>query len=978
MQFKTLRQAEKTAIDGTNESQDTLLLAHHLMMDFGVGLRSSSPTGDFISPLSPNRSRPMSGKASRNTLPNQLTGAEKTRGTRLGDTEESQHSSIPETQDIGILRNELRNELRDERLPDGPDRDVAFGDGVVGDLNLPDTLPLSAEIDSTSRLRRKKMESTQSSTQSNAGRSYDQYCRPLSPGHTPPNAGLPRSSSPDHRDIGDDGAGIAKEVTDEDDSGFVDFGDVARFHHGATQKTDLSPTQHLPETPTPQNPFRHSRSELLPTSQLFRGTQFSSPVKLASPTSSRPSPADFPGNSISPNPIISSPLKARGLRSSPVAGNPVVPRISHDRLPGRGQVQNHGSYEPVHKSQERRSTSEVQTDPVSSEDEDDLRDSIVRRRKAKQNKEAALRQLTAISFPRPSKSDDVEVPSTSQRKRTSQAEAPVSNRSEGPGAMTELPLPAQRHVVEAEDSTQSDVEEEPIPTVDPTPGILPDLPQPSPKPVTQAARDADIETMPSADAIPETSPANKNSKLLAEIATSIESAPSEVKVTPNFQSSPPAFSTRSRKGKGSRGYPRASSSSSTLSNLASTPQLPSRDRPETASTARATSPAESTIVASSSPAVTQTKRRDARGRLSTLKTSSTESLRQSSRMTRRGSNSTDELARSIPGTPTFEQSLRISRLSMSRSTSRSGHSTMKPPPTQRNQKLFENMAFAISFQSRKPGENNDQYHSRIDFSAMVQKRIKQAGGRILENGFDELFEVSPMATPSSSPTSTSNAEAEISLTPEGQTTGFTALIADGHSRKAKYMQALALGLPCIAVRWVTACLERNELVDWTPYLLCAGQSTFLGDAIRSRTLSPYRASTAKLAGVIDQREKLLEGSRILAVVKKAQEGKKMAYVFLARVLGASLTRVYSVEEAKAEMRAAEDAGQPFDWVYVDGKLDEETLFAVGPVGGKKRKRASAASFAAQPPVKRVRTLSDELVIQSLILGRLIEEGEMEC
>lgn len=303
---------------------------------------------------------------------------------------------------------------------------------------------------------------------------------------------------------------------------------------------------------------------------------------------------------------------------------------------------------------------------------------------------------------------------------------------------------------------------------------------------------------------------------------------------------------------------------------------------------------------------------------------------------------------------------------------------MKPPPTQRNQKLFENMAFAISFQSRKPGENNDQYHSRIDFSAMVQKRIKQAGGRILENGFDELFEVSPMATPSSSPTSTSNAEAEISLTPEGQTTGFTALIADGHSRKAKYMQALALGLPCIAVRWVTACLERNELVDWTPYLLCAGQSTFLGDAIRSRTLSPYRASTAKLAGVIDQREKLLEGSRILAVVKKAQEGKKMAYVFLARVLGASLTRVYSVEEAKAEMRAAEDAGQPFDWVYVDGKLDEETLFAVGPVGGKKRKRASAASFAAQPPVKRVRTLSDELVIQSLILGRLIEEGEMEC
>jgi hypothetical protein len=94
MHAKTLRQAEKTAIEGTNESQDTLLLAHHLMMDFGVGLvsgvdnpssslsasrecdqsdypgtvqRSSSPTGDFMSLPSPNRSRPMGDKASKSS-----------------------------------------------------------------------------------------------------------------------------------------------------------------------------------------------------------------------------------------------------------------------------------------------------------------------------------------------------------------------------------------------------------------------------------------------------------------------------------------------------------------------------------------------------------------------------------------------------------------------------------------------------------------------------------------------------------------------------------------------------------------------------------------------------------------------------------------------------------------------------------------------------------------------------------------------
>ncbi|KAG7289104.1 hypothetical protein NEMBOFW57_005467 [Staphylotrichum longicolle] len=127
MQPKTLRHAEKKALDGANESQDTLVIAHYLMMDYGVGL---------------------------------------TRGTRrVDDIEESQPSSIPETQDARLIRAKWPAEVP-------PLWDAADGDGVVGDLNLPDTLPLSVEIDSTSR--RRKMESTQASTQSNAGRSYDQ------------------------------------------------------------------------------------------------------------------------------------------------------------------------------------------------------------------------------------------------------------------------------------------------------------------------------------------------------------------------------------------------------------------------------------------------------------------------------------------------------------------------------------------------------------------------------------------------------------------------------------------------------------------------------------------------------------------------------------------------------------------------------------------------------------------------------------
>ncbi|KAK4157200.1 hypothetical protein C8A00DRAFT_40423 [Chaetomidium leptoderma] len=1011
MPSKNLRQAEKRALDGANESQDTLVVAHYLMMDFGVGLRSSSPpAGDTMGPPSPRRSKPPNERlgASRSTS-SQL---HQTRGTRgVDDAEQSQHSSIPETQELGIQEGPRLAHIR-------PDWDAANEDGVVGDLNLPDTLPPSAEIDSTSR--RRKMDSTQASTQSNAGRSYDKYCGPLSPSHTSPNTRSPgspepaTSTSPRRRDMDDDDTGVQFDFANivgganktvspgQDDSGFVDCGSLAHFEHVASQKTAQSPTQHLPETPgPPQNPFRNSRSQLLPTSQLFRGTQFSSPVKLASPTSSRPSPADFPGNSISPNPIISSPLKARGLRSSPAVPitpvntasteNRVVPESSHDGpIRKRSCPEPMSTYEPMRKSQERRSTSEVRSDSVSSGEDRDQHDLIARRRRARAKKEAALKQLTAISFPNPLKPDDVEVPSTSQRRRTSLAKAylaqchgddPIAVDSETHDAVEEHQerpsQPAQHGPIEDEESTQSDVDEEIAPTVDPAPSTVPELPRSSTKSATQLARDLGIDGMSNGDAIPETSPTSRRPEPLLEVAPSLEPVPSGAKSTPNFQSSPPAFSTRSRKAKGGRGYPRAPSPTSSLSNLASTPQMTSSNPPGTASTAPAGSPTESTIVASSSPVVAQTKRRDARGKTSKLKTSSTESLRQSARVTRRGSNSTDELARSVAGTPTFEQSLRVSRLSVSRSASRSGRGAMKPPPTQRDQKLFENMAFAISFQSRKPGESNDQYSVRVDFSVTVQKRIKQVGGRILENGFDELFEVSSMRTLTSSPAPSPGPEAEISLTPEGRATGFTALIADGHSRKVKYMQALALGLPCVAARWVTTCLDRNEVVDWTPYLLCAGQSTFLGDAIRSRSLPPYDASTAKLADIVSQREKLLEGSRILAVVKKALEGKKMAYVFLARVLGASLTRVYSVDEAKTEMKAAEAAGQPFDWVYVDGKSDEEALFATGPAPGKKRKRASAASFAVQPSVKRVRTLSDELVIQSLILGRLIEEGEMD-
>ncbi|KAK4142306.1 uncharacterized protein C8A04DRAFT_38412 [Dichotomopilus funicola] len=1032
MLSNAIRQADDAAfdavLDGTNESQDTLLIARRLMLDYGVALHSS-PTAedDTTSPSCP----PQKGDSADNegTDPVHPPLQETTRGTRAEETAQIHDSfSLPETQNANILGNQRPAETR-------KNWDVAIENGVVGDLNLPDSLPLSAEIDSTSR---RKMDSTQASTQPNAGRSYDQYRRPSSQDRTSPFPEPVRSTSLARNGVGnvhneeeeqreeeyDDDVGIRFDFTNitdtgkagfvgQDDSGYVDLGSLINSRHPEPQKATQSPIQHWPETPgPPQNPFRNSRSELLSMSQLFRGTQFSSPVKLASPTSSRPSPAEFPGNSISSNPAISSPLKARGLRSSPGVAitsspeTPVVPESSHDE-PGRKRSvpEPMATYEPMHKSQERRSIFTAQTKRAGSGDELDSPDSMSRRRRALQKKEAALRHLDAISFPRPIKYGDVEVPSTSQRLRESQTDAAVVQRQADEAVVDDLDNPDNLGTVEepqdrrpkstqirpivGDDSTQSDPQEEEVPTIAQTSTAAPEPPHPS----TNSAPGPDQgpgNGVAHEDTILETSPTSKRVDPSLGPPPSNDPYQFEDKSTPNFQSSPPAISTRAQKRKPTRGRPRVlSSSSSPLSNLGSTPSHETSDASGIAKSVPPGSPTESTIVASSSPILAQSKRRGGHERLPKLKTVSSESLRQSRRRNRRDSNSTDELTRSLSGTPTFEQSLRVSRLSIHRSVSRAGRGATRPSSTQREQKLFKNMAFAISFQARKPGETSDQYNSRTDFSGMVQKRIRQAGGRILENGFDELFEAVSLGTPTSSPVSTnstSDLEAEIRLTSEGRVTGFTALIADGHSRKAKYMQALALGLPCIAARWVTTCLDRNELVDWTPYLLCAGQSAFLGDAIRSRCLAPYDAATARLVDVFAAREKLLEGSRILVVVKKALEGKKVAYVFLARVLGASLTRVYNVEAAKTELKAAEDAGRPFDWVYVDGKAYEDALFAYSPApraggtgGGGKRKRASAAaSFAtAEPPVKRVRTLGEELVIQSLILGRLIGEGEMD-
>ncbi|PHH80922.1 hypothetical protein CDD80_5842 [Ophiocordyceps camponoti-rufipedis] len=246
--------------------------------------------------------------------------------------------------------------------------------------------------------------------------------------------------------------------------------------------------------------------------------------------------------------------------------------------------------------------------------------------------------------------------------------------------------------------------------------------------------------------------------------------------------------------------------------------------------------------------------------------------------------------------------------------------------------VFRNMVFALSLRSE--GQRRK-----------LERLIEGAGGTILADDFQGLF------VPFDVNGLDEGDGGELELAPgHDECVGFVALIADGHSRKTKFIQALALGIPCLGQQWVSACLSRGEAVDWEPYLLCAGSSAVLGNAIRSRTLTTYPASSAKLVDVFSRRRRLLEGKSVVALIRSrgarggASERERL-FLFLVRAMAPERLRVVRSGRERGGLKAS------FDWVY--GEEGEKSE------GGHGR-----------------RVLTDEIVIQSLILGRMVEEGEM--
>ncbi|KAF2220688.1 hypothetical protein BDZ85DRAFT_321449 [Elsinoe ampelina] len=350
--------------------------------------------------------------------------------------------------------------------------------------------------------------------------------------------------------------------------------------------------------------------------------------------------------------------------------------------------------------------------------------------------------------------------------------------------------------------------------------------------------------------------------------------------------------------------------------------------------------------------------------------------------------STPGPAISTPATP----SSRSRRLTMN-----SGHIPIGlPTPISHpvTSSVFSNMAFAISYTSSSASDAARDH---------TITQLTSSGGLILHSGLHELFDIT--LTTSSDPLS----EPALRLKPRYAHLKFVALIADTHSRTQKYIQSLSLSIPTLHHRWISDSLLAGHPLDWGRYLLPAGESSFLG-TVRSRTLVPYPPATASLAQQLQRRDRLLNGGGgvLLLADDDKGKGKKKAdrrevYAFLSLALGAERVRlVDSIEEARAcldvspgpDGREAGCGQWKWKWLHTcpervesvaasmagqKGRLEE--VRARGAAAGRKRKRGGGGGRGEEEGGEGrmsvlleggVRVVGDEFVIQSLILGALVE------
>lgn len=816
------------------------------------------------------------------------------------------------------------------------------------------------------------------------------------------------------------------------DGGYDNTRGQWRLQEGTSQQflgdTPFKTSDNAPETPAlPRNPFAGQVDAAAPMmgSQLFGQTQLMTSAAKGSPTSSRPSPNLF-HNSISPNFMETSPLKYRTNVSSPTTIRTSSPNRQTDapttvmkanRLetlaeetplsrfekhntvfdtPTARPSSSHqplAQYEPMNKSQERKAPHALALHDSDS-DEDTLqmqRRRLVDRKRAfasenlsrvgkQRQSEAAAEQPGAkrarLSMASDNTGNQTHVSASDEPESTKEVQSTRPSQKQIPGSL-EPPSLESTKATQREDiatKTAGDAAEG-----DAADAATYDDVIPATSPVQASPAFMDIDDPPAAEAELPPLPADKEDEGDEEVETSsaparrarplrasrakkrrwipssstsaVETEPAQGGTAEEASESyseeeddggatdATAVPAAKKKNQGSAEEQDATDSSA-LTSLTNTPEPPGA----LVTRAKDGSPLHS---GTGSPSM----RRSLRRRLAADSNSAPVSPRKATRL----ASAVDRL-KSEPASEAESPSASIADLVKSRSLPKVAGSA-----TRRKGRLFEGMVFAISLVVK---ENKPKKELKI-IRDRIQKTIEQAGGRILQNGLHELLQP---ATPME------DVCGPIRLQPAAIEYGFAAVITNGHSRSFKYMQALALDIPCLPEHWLTACVNKGQIVDWQPFLLCSGVSSVLGNVTLSRRLPSYSAEYVRLSDTLASKARLFQGQTVLAVSeggKHVAAETSLSTEFLMQGLGATVTKVTTLRHAKDHLRKAEKSGKSYDWIC-DQQNTEETTDKVCALLPKANKKKRPGWKELDYPT---RLLHDELVIQSIVLGRVVDREE---
>ncbi|KAH0565878.1 hypothetical protein GP486_000735 [Trichoglossum hirsutum] len=310
---------------------------------------------------------------------------------------------------------------------------------------------------------------------------------------------------------------------------------------------------------------------------------------------------------------------------------------------------------------------------------------------------------------------------------------------------------------------------------------------------------------------------------------------------------------------------------------------------------------------------------------------------------------------SNPITPTRARRMTPSVLGQADNSESLG-ATLKP-----TRGIFTGMAFAVTYLSEEAEKEQ------------IVKGIVGNGGKVLHDGFEELFQTDWF-------TVASGDHHSFRLKRSAEKYSFACVIANNYSRKPKFIGALALGLPCLHGRWIKDCTKKNEVVDWDPYLLPAGESNYLGGSARSRVLQHYSPLTAQLPNTIASRPKPLESQSVILIMGNGKaEDRRKVFLFLIFALGASkVSKVSNFEAARRLLADAESNAESWDWICVDDghvKDARRVLHGKAVPPRRKRKRSATEGEGAECGIRfpKVKIMSDEYVMQTVVMGKLMPE-----